>query len=236
MEIREYCEVQWNDCNNATFVSDYETGELMFMNQAMEKKFQIFEDYTGKKAEDVIPFFADVRGYDDKKQVRHGMFLDRVFLCEMLNCNLRSKVTLLKAFGRKFIQTKYFLAPNSGKRQEAESIFEKSIAQCLEILSDRHIQSPIQSFLQLLGEFYSCQLTYILELDFASNQVTNLHLWTLEAGSRQKISALPDHVEVEKMSQFSHWLQGEHHRNIINLDKNENFYPKDSVEFQIMEQ
>lgn len=236
MDFKDYFEVQVNDCSNATFVSDYDTGELIYLNQAMEKKFQIFKDYEGKHCEEIIPFFSEVCGYEDKTQVTMGAYLERTFLAETLNCNLRSKVTLLEVSGRKFLQTKYFLAPNSEKRQEAENVFEKSIALCLEILSDKYNATPILSFLELLGDFYSCALTYVLEFDIFSKSISHFYLWSQDGGEKKSISAIPAQVEIEKMERFVHWVQGVEHKNIINLDKNEHFYDKDSVEAMVLDQ
>ncbi len=236
MDFKDYFEVQVNDCSNATFISDYETGELIYLNQAMEKKFQIFKDYEGKHCEDIVPAFSEVCGYEDKTQVEMGTYVERTFFAETLHCKLRSKVTMLEVRGRKFLLTKYFLAPNSEKRQEAENVFEKSIALCLEILSDKYNVTPILSFLELLGDFYSCALTYVLEFDIFTQKVSNFYLWSQDRGVKKTLSAIPDHVEAEKMQEFVRWVQSENHKNIINLDKNERFYDENSVEAMVLNQ
>lgn len=236
MDMRDYFEVHTNDCSNATFISDYETGELIYLNQAMEKKFQIFQDYTGASCEDIIPYFSDVCGYERKEDLKVGQFHDRIFLCETLNCNLRSKATMLEVEGRKFLQTKYFLAPNSERRQEAENIFEKSIALCLEILSDSKNPSPIHSFLELLGEFYACKLTYVLEFDVDKGTVANMYLWTQNQSHKQRVYSIPENVNSDSMELFAHWLQFDQHRSIINIDKTEHFYESNSIEMAILDE
>lgn len=231
MNIREYFEVHTNDCSNASFIADYETEELVYLNQAMEKKFQIFEDYTGKLCEDIIPYYREVCGYDNKAQLELGVFLDRTFLCEMLNCNLRSKTTLLDVMGKQYIQTKYFLAPTTDKRQEAESVFEKSIALCLEILNDNQISSPINAFLKLLGEFYACDLTYIMEFDADNSSLSKSHVWTMQ----QRKPNIKNHTPEISISKFVRWLQNEEHKSIINLDQSEHYYEINTVESMILQ-
>lgn len=47
--MKQLFEIDNNDCSNPTFFIDYDTEELIYLNGAMEKKFQIFQDYAGKK-------------------------------------------------------------------------------------------------------------------------------------------------------------------------------------------
>ncbi|MFI3254634.1 MAG: bifunctional diguanylate cyclase/phosphodiesterase [Eubacteriales bacterium] len=236
MDYKQFFEIQTNDCTNATFFMDYDTEELIYLNTAMEKKFQIFEDYTNKKASSVIPYFSDVCGYRNKSDLQMGEFFDMTFLSETLNCNLRSKATKIELQERNFIQVKYFLAPISDRRQEAETVFEKSMALCLEILSDVKNPSPIHSFLELLGEFYACNLTYVIEFDVKNGTVAHLYLWTKDKGLENMVTTIPENIDQNGMSRFAKWLESDHHRSIVNIDKNEQFYEKNSVETMILNQ
>lgn len=229
MDFKQYFEVHTNDCGNPTFISNYNTNEIIYLNQAMEKKFQIFEDYTGKTCEEVVPYFADICGYNEKTDVKMGQFLDRTFLCDMLNANLRSKATLLEVCGQKFLQTKYFLAPTNDKRQEAANLFEKAIAACLEILTDTSFSSPIDAFLELLGKFYSAELTYICEFDREKNVLSNSYLWAAD-GEKGK---LPYNDSIS-MDQFIEWLEHDHYKSVINLDKSEHNFENYSLEEDLL--
>lgn len=172
-KLRRIFEIDSNDCTSPMFFTDYETGELIYLNGAMEKKFQIFEDYSGRLASDLIPFYIDVCDFRDKTTLSENEYQSTVFLGEMLNANLRSETGLRYVEGRKYIQTKYFLAPTTEKQKEAESLFERAITRCLEILADTSMPSPIAPLLELLGHLYSCQLTYICEFDFENLALSN---------------------------------------------------------------
>lgn len=76
MELKEIFQVLTNDCRNAFYVMDYETEEVVYINQAMEHKFQLFEHYSGKKSCEAIPFFMDFCGFEDKSKVVDDVIRD----------------------------------------------------------------------------------------------------------------------------------------------------------------
>lgn len=228
-KVKQIFEIDSNDCTNPTFFTDYETGELIYLNGAMEKKFQIFEDYAGRLASDVIPFYIDICGFRDKSTLTDFEYQSNVFLSEMLNANLRSEAGLRYVDGRKYIQTKYFLAPSTEKQKEAESLFERAIARCLEILGDTSMSSPISPLLELLGHFYSCQLAYICEFDFEQLALSSSYLWSTDSSLKE----IPINTDLP-MERFVIWLNTGDTKSIINLDKNVYNYEKNSVENQIL--
>ncbi|MFI3253166.1 MAG: bifunctional diguanylate cyclase/phosphodiesterase [Eubacteriales bacterium] len=228
-KIRQIFEIDANDCSNPVFFTDYETGELVYLNGAMAKKFQIFDDYSGKLARDMIPYYDDICGFRDKKALKDEEYSSDVFLSEMLNANLRSETGIRFVGGRKFIQTKYFLAPSTEKQKEAENLFERAIARCLEILGDLSAPSPIVPLLELLGHFYSCQLAYICEFDFEERSLASSYVWSCDNRDIPITGGLP-------MERFVVWLNTGDNKSIINLDKNVYQYPSHSIESQILTQ
>ncbi|MFI3249711.1 MAG: GGDEF domain-containing phosphodiesterase [Eubacteriales bacterium] len=229
MSIKDIFEVQTNDCGNPTFIIDYETEELVYLNQAMEKRFQIFHDYPGKHASTVIPFYEDIRGYHHKSDVAEGELLENTIYSEMLDANLRTKVTLWTVCGRKYLQTKFFLAPRNDKRQEAENLFEKAIAHCLEILSDFNLETPIPSFLALLGDFYRCEFAFVCEFDIENSSVSSHHSWSNSENPKDFPSE-----NLIPMDMFIQWLQNDQHKSIINLDFSIHDFENYSIEEKIL--
>ncbi|MFI3249712.1 MAG: bifunctional diguanylate cyclase/phosphodiesterase [Eubacteriales bacterium] len=225
IDVRQLFEIDNNDCSNATFFTDFETGELIYLNGAMEKKFQIFEDYTGKQARDVIPYYEDICGFHDKNELLEGVYVTQTFLSEMLNANLRSQSVLWKVCQRKFIQTKYFLAPAHDKQKEAENLFERAIARCLEILSDTNTSSPNQDFLELLGEYYQCEHSFICEFNRKDDTLSEAFMWSKDG----RMKELPCNESVP-MVRFIAWLEQDKNISVINLDKTEHNYESLSFE------
>ncbi|MFI3254594.1 MAG: GGDEF domain-containing phosphodiesterase [Eubacteriales bacterium] len=231
METREIFEVMTNDCSNASYVMDYDTEELVYINQAMEKKFQIFEEYKGKKAYEVIPFFMDICGFEDKSLVQEGTFLETVFTSDVANANFRTKAIIWNISGKKYIYTKYFLAPSNDKKKEAENLFERAIAQCLEVLSDSS-KPTIYGLLELIGQFYSCHHSYIYEFDKENQSLTNYYLWSHDNSLRE----MPENTNQLSLSDFIHWLETDYNRgkNVINLDCTNFIYATDTIEAKIL--
>lgn len=217
MEIQQILEIQTNDSGNLSFIMDVETGELLHVNQTMEKKFRIFDGYKGKKACEIIPNYEDMCPTKDLESLEMGQLLENTFFCEVTNCRLRSNVFLWNLGEKTLLQGKCFFAPNSQQRQEAENLFEKAIALCLEILSDNSLSSPVHEFLELLGKFYTCEQVYICEFDRQNNKLLNKHLWN-QGEIVEELPESNDSIELEGLIQ---WLNTDYSKSIINMDKNE---------------
>ncbi len=232
MNIKEIFEVLTNDCSNASYVMDYETEELVYINQAMEKKFQVFEDYTGRKAYEVIPFFMDICGFEDKSQVTDGTYLETIFTSDSANANFRTKSILWTVNGRQYIHTKYFLAPSNDRKQEAENMFERAIAQCLEILSDTS-KPTIYGLLELIGQFYACDHTYIYEFDGKNDKLINYYLWS----KNNNLQEMPQNRDNVSLQHFMEWLETDYNRgkNVINLDNTNFVYATNTIEAKILQ-
>lgn len=228
-KAKKLFEIDNNDCSNPTFFTDYVTGELIYINGAMEKKFQIFHDYTGKQAKEVIPYYGDMCGFRDKSKLVEDEYTSHVFLSEMLNANLRSESIIRSLKGRKFIQTKFFLAPSTDKNKEAENMFERAIARCLEILNDPYTP-PILPLMELLGQFYACKLSYICEFDYDNMNLAKSHFWSSDGNFKELPvnNALP-------MERFVIWLNtSDNKSNIITLDRSKVDYGEHSIEHQLL--
>ncbi len=220
MNMKELFEVQTNDCGNPTFIMDYDTEEILHMNQAMEKKFKIFQDYAGRKASQVIPHFETMRGYDHKTSLAEGVLYEKTVSSPVLSGNYRAKSTIWEICGRKFVQTKYFLAPSTEKRKTAEHLFEKAIAMCLEILGDTTITSPVESFLELLGKFYASEQVYICEFDTENNRLVNRYVWSKDPENTQ----YPETNTAVELDGLMTWLEADYSKSIINVDQTQFLY------------
>lgn len=229
MNLKQIFEVQSNDSANPSFFCDYDTGELLYLNQAMEKKFQIFEDYTGKKACDIIPDFHDICGYDEKKEVVEGELTERTIYSEVLGLNLRTKVIFSQMCGRNFLQTKYFIAPNNPRRQDADHLFERAIGLCLEILGDNTLTSPVDAFLDVLGTFYSAEKVFICEFDRENHRLLNRHFWTAVPHKEN----IDPHNSLVKLDNLIQWLSTDFSKSVINLDNTQyglgDFHPDHNI-------
>lgn len=229
----EIFEVLTNDCTNASYVVDYETDKLVYINQAMEKKFQIFEDYTNRFAYEIIPFYQDICGYEDKTKLKEDEFLETTFTSDTANANFRCKVILINISGKKYIHTKYFLAPSTDKKKEADNLFEKAIAQCLEVLTDTS-KPTMYGLLELIGQFYGCTHSYIYQFDRNTDSLQNYYLWSQD----NSLKEMPPNVEGISLESFMAWLEQAHNsnQNVISLDNSHFIYATNTMEAKILQQ
>ncbi len=220
MDIKDFFEVHTNDCTNPSLVIEYETEKLVYINQATEKKFQIFQDYEGRKLSDVIPDFPEISGYSNKAQVKNNEFFEHSFFSKRFNAQLRSKTILWEIDGQKYLQTKYFLTSSHEKRQQAENLFERAIAMCLEIMADSTIANPVNSFLELLGKFYNSEHVYLCSFDHEKNLLGNAYFWNVDPSKME----VPRYNEEVPLDSLLKWLETDYSKNIIHLDKDHSKY------------
>lgn len=124
MDLIQYLEKTCNDCSNPCFVLDYETEELIFINQTLEKKFQVFEDYQGKSPVDVFRDYIDAEDYCPKENVLEGEYTEKRIYSKALKSFLRANTSMYQLCGRKFILTKFFMTSVDKKRVDAAQTFD----------------------------------------------------------------------------------------------------------------
>ncbi|MFI3253738.1 MAG: bifunctional diguanylate cyclase/phosphodiesterase [Eubacteriales bacterium] len=225
MDLMQYLEKTYNDCSNPCFVIDYETEVLVFVNQALEKKFQVFEAYQGKHPKDVFFGFIEPEDFCPKEDAKDGDYIETRIYSPGLETYLRANTTLIEKCGQKLLLTKYFLTSVDKKRVEAENSFEKAMMSCLDILKQTEQEHAVENFLKLLCNFYSAELAYICEFNVEKNILTQKYFWHNEKGTVDVPMKENDQLSIES---FVHWLQNKNNRDIITIDENEGESPDDS--------
>ncbi len=217
MDLLEYLEKTYNDCSNPCFVQDYETEELLFVNQSLEKKFQIFQSYHGKSVAEVFRGFVEKEDFCDKTLAVDGDYVEKRIYSNGLQAHLRSNTTLLNKCGRKLLMTKYFMTSVDKKRADSEHTFDHAMSQCLEILRNPDRQQCMQGLLSLLCQFYSCELAYICEYNNNNSSLTEKYYYNNQENSFPKT-----HKETIAKEEFLTWLQESQSKEIITLEAQNN--------------
>lgn len=205
MELTQYLTLMFNDCANLCVFSDYETDELVFLNQAMERELQIFQDYKGKKWEEVLSHFVKPCDSAVRQRAMQGEVVEQRVYSLGLKAFLRSHTSFLELFGQSLLMTKFFLTASQGEKEEEKLTFDQAMTQCLDFLAFSDKKQSIQSMLELLGNYYTSEVCYIYEFNRKNDTISRAFYWCAD---REKtiIPALDDH---ESLTDFLSWAESE---------------------------
>ncbi|MFI3249612.1 MAG: bifunctional diguanylate cyclase/phosphodiesterase [Eubacteriales bacterium] len=215
MELLNYLKMLTNDCSNLCYFADFETDELLFLNQAMERKFQIFEDYIGKTVHDILGGFLPLCGVTTKEKVEQGEIEQETIYSEHLKIYLHTHTSVLEIKGRKLLFVKYFLTNFVMEQVGTNQSFDEALTDCLEILSIPDKAESIKALLALLGEFYECSATYVYEFDRNKLVLSNSLIWYADG----KVGEQPDENNAASLSDFLTWAEMD--RDMITIDSHE---------------
>lgn len=232
MDLLEYLEKTFNDCSNPCFVLDYDTEELLFINQSLEKKFQIFHEYQGKKATDLFRVYVDETDFCPKEKAKEGDYFEQRIYSKGLQTHLRANTTLINKCEKKLLLTKYFMTSVDKKRVETEHSFEHAMEQCVDILTQSNQENTITQLLALLSNFYTCELAFICEFEADPPSLTAHHIWK----QRDSNVSLPsfDSPSVP-LSDFIDWVQQDIQAEFLSIDASDKYIEQDTIGGKILE-
>lgn len=230
MNLTQYLEILSNDSPNPCYFVDKNTNELLFLNRIFKKKFQVFDDYAGKKCYEVLPTATGSCAICEQLPVKQGEFLEHRILVKPLNKYLRSNSTLHSVNGREILMTKFFMTAQDEERTKADNSFEEAMTRCLEILSIQDQTEAIHAFLELLCQFYHCGLAFICEFDNQNTTLASKFIWRAGEGACD----IPEHGQATvSQENFVQWLENDSDHKMVTLDSSEN-YDVNSTEFKIL--
>lgn len=215
MTTTQYLEILCNDSPNPCYFVHVKTNEIVFMNQTFQKKFQIFQDYTGKKCHDLLPSITGTCAICSGMEVSKSGFTEHRIFCAPLNRYLRSNSTIIEVNGEELLMTKFFLTAQDQQRILANHSFEEAMTKCIDILSIVDQKEAILGFLKLLTDFYSCKLAFICEFDHENTTLSSKFLWSSTEGETEIPLGVKDRVSQER---FVLWLKNDSNRSMITVD------------------
>ncbi|MFI3249618.1 MAG: bifunctional diguanylate cyclase/phosphodiesterase [Eubacteriales bacterium] len=232
MKLLKFLEKAYNDCSNPCFIQDYETEEVVFINQTLQKKFQIFEDYRGKSAKEIFKDIIEPSDFCTKEDTVDGEFIEQRIFSKGLNSHLRANTTVFETCGKKLLMTKYFMTSVNKKKADAENTFGDAMAKCMNILAHPQQETSVQHFLKLLCDFYSSELAYICEIDKETNTLTNKCFWSNTEGN---IEIPLNNKDTISIKHFVEWLENTKNRDVITLELGDDNCEEGSTEAGILE-
>lgn len=211
MKIEEYLEILFNDSPNPCYFIDVETKKIVYINQIFKKKFQLFDDYLQKSCDEILPHTTGVCLLCQGLAIDSESFYEQVVFSEYLNTNLRSNSTILELCGMKLLMTKFFLTADNEQQIQDNQNFQDAMTECLDLLALPNQKQSIQAFLELLGKFYSAEISYIYKLN-DDDKLDRAFYWSASDGE----IVIPEPHDQDGMGAFFEWRKDDNE--LINIE------------------
>lgn len=215
------------ECNSlASFVAEKETGKLVYYNKPMEKLFREGVDILGCPFYQVIE--ADTVAFSDWSTInwnKTDVVQDKIFI-QRLN----------QVFSVDFVSTEYqgnsYLYGRFSPVQTTKHFnysFEEMMSHSISI-SQGEESEKIPRLLEILGQFYHAEKTFLYYIDRNEMSISALHIWTKFAGEGTQTVFLTT-MECKKLLS---WVEDRDEQGIIQATKNHLSFCELSLESELL--
>lgn len=217
------------------YVSDIDTYEILYINEAGKKRYQIAEnDYKGQKCFRLLQGKSEPCEFCTNHQIRkdgycqwtcHNQYLDRYYVVTDYLIELSPKYHARMEIALDITDKEQQRMKLDNKVQQDETLL-----QCIKTLNDTlDLDCAINRLLELIAEYYNGNRTYIFEIDYEKAIINNTYEWCAECASKEIMN-----LQQIPLSAVKNWIhQFEKHRSfsISSIDQDINV---DSEEYEIL--
>lgn len=229
MKTQAYLELLFNDSSNPCYFAALDTFDLIFINKAMVKKMQAYDEYEGKKCYELIHNRNSPCNFCPMESLKNSEFLEQRIFNEVTQNYHRANSTLMNINDTKICACKYFVAFADEKSQKIP--YDKAIGKCVEILNTQQAEQAISDFLGLLGQFYRCDRSFIYEFHAETQALSLKHGW-----SKNKNDSDPEVSHDQRLLlEFFDWLRQLPDSGIAVVDSKVTTYTEESFERKILD-
>ncbi|MFI3254191.1 MAG: GGDEF domain-containing phosphodiesterase [Eubacteriales bacterium] len=196
-ELKNYFEITFNDSPNPCIITENGKNSVVFMNFSMEKLlkevhcFTKSEDFTFDQYKEV---FVEHSPSDSPIGTSH--YQETHVLCPSLNKNYRVNTTVLDLNGEKYNLSKFFVTSSYSSQMYT---IDEAMTKSVEIFSNQlNFDDMTYAFLELLGEFYQCDQSYVAYFSNDHDKMTSQYQWSKENVKRE-VDILSSKLPLEKL-------------------------------------
>lgn len=196
-ELKNYFEITFNDSPNPCLVTDHGTDKIIFMNYSMEKILKEIQGFS--KAEDMSKEqFQNI--FQDHSPTEHalktGDYEETHVSIPLLSKDYRVNSTILDLNGMKYNFSKFFVSSSYSSQMYT---IEEAMTKSVEIFSNKYnLEDMTYKLLELLGEFYQCDQSYVAYFSSDHKKLTSQYQWSKEKKKRE-VDILSSKLPLEKL-------------------------------------
>lgn len=226
-----------DESENIIYISDPETYEIIYLNQAMKGTLDLEpgEDYQGRCCYELLQGQSAPCSFCTNALLTTDKFYTWKHFNEKLNryYSLRDKLVEIEGhLYRMEICVDITESEMLHKTLERQLSIEETLVQCIHMLSDNSdIDMSINGLLRIIGEFYQADRAYIFEYNYEKNILVNTNEWCREGITPQKENLQSVPAEVGKQ-----WMDLFHDYGAVHLPSVRRRAEENAPEADILEQ
>ena len=226
-----------DESENIIYISDPETYEIIYLNQAMKGTLDLDpgEDYQGRCCYELLQGQSAPCSFCTNALLSTDKFYTWKHFNEKLNryYSLRDKLVEIEGhLYRMEICVDITESEMLHKNLERQLSIEETLVQCIHMLTDNSdIDMSMNGLLRIIGEFYQADRAYIFEYNYEKNILVNTNEWCREGITPQKENLQSVPAEVSKQ-----WMDLFHDYGAVHLPSVRRRAEENAPEADILEQ
>ncbi len=206
-------------------VADYHSKEVLYVSDEMEKLAGTREDLIGKKYYEVIR--NDLGTEHPPLSGEIGEILSRKIFDQKLNKEFVVTLTLGEYEGKKYIFSKYA----SGQNLDNPNFdFEVAMSRCITALHETDGDKN-KMLLQILGEFFDAEKTYLFQINKKDMKIPCLAYWT----KNEKVAVTHDLGNKLDVRELMEWFDTRNEVGMIEISRSSPNFQENSLEARILD-
>lgn len=233
MEYAQISSLILDESESMIYVSDIDTYELVYLNQALMNNFGIGQECIGEKCYKVLqgldkpcPFCTN------KYLLQEGRYTWKHYN-PLLKRYYRLEDKLIEIDGKDMrVETSIDITGTEAEHQELrrQLSIEETLVECIHTLSEHtEIDASINSLLKIIGEFYRADRAYIFEINDDGQTMSNSYEWCKDG-----IEPQIDNLQNLPVSIIDQWREDFKSKSKFYFNSLSDFAEKGSREYDIL--
>lgn len=226
MNLKPYLDVLFGDCQNPCCLSDVKSDDIVYMNVAMKKMFEIVEEIPSQKCYEILQE-GDARcSFCPNDSLEFLKIHETYIYNQKLDEYFRVNHTLLQYEGIDYNLCKYYPAPTFSQQQQS---FDDAMSNCLKIFKMEE-DAQVPAFLEILGKFYGSEKAYIYDFDQEDGTIQCEEMW-VKASSIIHFKEISDKIPMKGALE---WFGRKNEIGIIEANSVLKDFTEDSIEAYVL--
>lgn len=213
--LDNYFQTMFNDNSNPCLISEVVSNDVVFVNLAMQKLLKesgtIIECLQTPKCYELLYDFAKPCENCDSLNLTSTDFHESYVYNAKFDKNYRATNTLIELDGVKYNFCKYFLTSAYINKQIS---FDDALSQTIEIFAKNDMDEMSHEFLELIGNFYQADKSFVFYISEDKQRFYNKYRWT----KRSDISVQIEATEKVPLDQLLEWIASKDSNNIVEVN------------------
>ncbi len=206
-------------------IADYESKEVLYCNEELEKLVGRKEKIIGLKFYEVIRNHLNDNHASLSGKV--GEIISRKIFDQELNQEFVATLTLGEYGGRKYIFVKYL---SSHYSENPNFDFELAMSRCITILQENPSDKN-ENLLQVVGEFFDAEKAYLFQIHHKERRISCLSYWR----QNESLTINPNLGETVDASTLLQWFDARSEIGMIDLSRSYPNFDPNTYEGKMLE-